>query len=159
MPLPATVPDCILVRHAHAEWPAYLGRDFDRPLTPRGLDDARETGRALRDAGILPSRIIASSARRTAQTARILIEQLGLPTGSLQLLKSLYNAEASVLRDALDAAADGGGPVLLVAHNPGISELARRLSGNETSPSLRPAEWKVFRDPTADFTVDRQTGR
>ena len=158
MPLPAAVPDCILVRHAHAEWPAYVGRDFDRPLTPRGLEDAHATGQALRDAGLLPSRIIASSARRTEQTARILSRKLGLPADSLQLLDSLYNAEAGVLKGALEASA-GSALVLLVAHNPGISELARLLSGNKSAPSFRPAEWKLFRYPAVSSAGDTQTGR
>ena len=53
---PAAVPDCILVRHAHAQWPAYQGRDFDRPLTERGVQDAHATAREIHAAGLAPRR-------------------------------------------------------------------------------------------------------
>lgn len=140
----AAVPACVLVRHAHAEWPAWRGRDFDRPLTDRGVGDAHATGRAIRNAGLLPVCIIASAARRTEQTARILMGHLQLPDAALQLLDSLYNAEAAALQGALAAAAADGALVVLVAHNPGISELARLLSAGEAAASFRPAEWRAF---------------
>lgn len=134
----------ILVRHAHAEWPTYQGRDFDRPLTERGLEESRATGREIVAAGLLPRRILASSARRTEQTARILLEYLQLPREALQLLDSLYNADAATLRAALQSGAAEGSPVLVVAHNPGISELARVLSEDRTLAPFRPAEWCAF---------------
>jgi phosphohistidine phosphatase len=143
-PFPAGSQAWILVRHAHAEWPAYRGRDFDRPLTERGLEEARATGRAITTAGLLPRCILASSARRTEQTARILLEHLNLPPDALQLLESVYNADAATLGAALRSAAGEGSPVLLVAHNPGVSELARMLSGDRTLAPFRPAEWRAF---------------
>ena len=88
-------------------------------------------------AGLLPRRILASSARRTEQTARILLEHLQLPREALQLLDSLYNADAATLRAALQSGAAEGSPVLVVAHNPGISELARVLSEDRTSGALQ----------------------
>ena len=139
-----TAPACILVRHAHAEWPEYVGRDFARPLTDRGVKEAHATGLALRAAGVSPRRIIASAARRTEQTARILVGELQLPPSSLQLLESLYNAAAPTLAQALQAAVQQGTPLLLVAHNPGISELARLMSGNGMLEPFRPAEWRIF---------------
>lgn len=143
-PPPSPVPACILVRHAHAQWPAYTGRDFDRPLTERGRREAQDTGRAIVAAGVPPQRIIASSALRTRQTALILMDCLQLPADALQLLDSLYNAQSPALWSALGASASDGAPVLLVAHNPGISELARLLSDNPSLPAFRPAEWRTF---------------
>ncbi len=72
---------------------------------------------------------MASAARRTEQTARILLEHLRLPVDRLRLLESLYNAEASVLREAIESPSDDSAVVMLVAHNPGVSELARLLAG------------------------------
>jgi len=159
MPSPAPDTACILVRHAHAEWPTYRGRDFDRPLTPRGLDDAHATGRALLAAGIVPSLLVASAARRTEQTARILMEQLRMPVDRLRLLESLYNAEAGVLRAAIEASSGDGAVVMLVAHNPGISELARLLAGADTVPSFRPAEWRAFPRSAITPAGDTPMGR
>jgi phosphohistidine phosphatase len=133
-----------LVRHAHAHWPAYIGRDFDRPLTSRGIDDAHATGQTLQAEGLAPQLIIASSARRTEQTARILMEHLQLQDDALKLLDSLYNAQAPVLQGALSTFMTDGAGLLLVAHNPGITDLARLLSDDETLPAFSPAEWRAF---------------
>jgi phosphohistidine phosphatase len=131
-------------------------------LTERGIEDSRVTGREILAAGLVPRRILASSARRTEQTARILMEQMQLPADALQLLDSLYNADATVLSAALHAAAADGSPVLVVAHNPGVSELARMLSESRTVPPFRPAEWRAFgptRAAAASSAVDTQRPR
>lgn len=141
MSAPAAVPCCILVRHAHAEWPGYRGADFDRPLTNRGIADAHAAGQAIRSSGLKPAAILASAAHRTTQTAQILIQELYLPPDALELRDSLYNADVDALRSGLEEVAASGRLVLLVAHNPGISELARLLSGDAALPHFRPAEW------------------
>jgi phosphohistidine phosphatase len=139
-----TAPACILVRHAHAQWPAYQARDFDRPLTERGLAEAHSTAKAIQAAGLAPHRIVASSAKRTEQTARILLEHLQLEPDALHLTDTLYNAEASTLLGELEVTSKGGAMVVLVAHNPGISELAQQLSGCPSLPAFRPAEWRLI---------------
>lgn len=154
MPASSTT-DCILVRHAHAEWPGWRGRDFDRPLTARGIEDARASGRALRAAGIAPRFMIASAALRTMQTARMMAEELNLPAGALGFHDSLYNADALSLQTALLEAIAAGGPVVLVAHNPGISELARLLSGDTALAPFRPADWRCVAVSSAGDTARR----
>ncbi len=146
MPAPgaARPPACILVRHAHAEWPDYRGRDFDRPLTQRGLADARAAGFAIRAAGLAPRRVISSAALRTTQTARILQDILQLPDGAVELHETLYNADARTLLAALQATVVVAGCTLLVAHNPGISELAGLLAGTPAPVPFRPAQWQAF---------------
>jgi phosphohistidine phosphatase len=135
----------ILVRHAHAEWPGYDGRDFDRPLTARGQSDAHAAGQAMRAAGHCPAVVVASPARRTRQTAEILCGELGLAAGALSLVDALYNAPGSTLRAQLRlSAADAGGPVMLVAHNPGISELGRLLGTDPHADAFAPADWRVL---------------
>lgn len=134
----------ILVRHAHADWPGYQGRDFDRPLTARGQKDAVEAARAISAAGHRPQLLLASSAVRTRQTAQIMADEFGLPHATIQLVDSLYNASAATLEEALHGVAECSGLVMLVAHNPGISELARRLAGDPAFVSFSPADWWLF---------------
>jgi phosphohistidine phosphatase len=141
----------ILVRHAHAEWPDFHGPDFDRPLTSRGLADARATGRAILAAGHRPSLLLASPACRTRQTAEILAEELQLPASAVRYVEALYNATASTLQAEVRRAARGS-LVLLVAHNPGVSNLARLLSDDPDIPPCQPAEWRVLN------LTDRDTG-
>jgi len=135
------------MRHAHAEWPGYSGGDFDRPLTARGLADAVTSARAIRAEGLVPDSLLVSPARRTRQTAEIVARELGLPSTALHFEDALYNATASTLARELRRRT-AGGRVLLVAHNPGISALARQLSGDPDRPPLAPAGWDSFALPS-----------
>lgn len=135
----------ILVRHAHADWPDYHGSDFDRPLTPRGEADAAATAQAIHAAGNLPALLLASPALRTRQTATIIAARLGLDEAGIVLLDSLYNASAEILEAELcRTMPDNGGTVMLVAHNPGISELARRLGRDSSFRPFAPAQWRLL---------------
>lgn len=134
----------ILVRHAHAEWPDYKGRDFDRPLTPQGEEDARATGRAIREAGLRPDVLLASAALRTRQTALLIAAELDLPESALRFSDSLYNAPESTIEVEAQAAAPAHGLLMVVAHNPGVSELARVLADDAKAPSYRPGDWRVL---------------
>jgi phosphohistidine phosphatase len=131
----------ILVRHANAEWPNYVGADFDRPLTPQGLADARATAAAIRDAGHRPRLLLTSPALRTMQTTEIIAATLELPDQAVLRVGELYNAAADILEAELRKALPSADMVMLVAHNPGISELARMLSGNPGFSAFRPGHW------------------
>lgn len=134
------------MRHAHAESPGYRGQDFDRPLSAQGLIDSAKAAREMRATGPAPSRIIASPARRTRQTAEAVAAELGLPASAVQYLDSLYNASITTLWNELQHAA-GGDLLLLVAHNPGISGLARQLSRDTGRQPFTPAGWGRFPAP------------
>jgi phosphohistidine phosphatase len=134
----------ILVRHAHAEWPNYRGADFDRPLTSRGLADARAAGRAIHAAGHRPTLLLASPACRTRQTAELLAGELQLPDGALRYVDNLYNATATTLEAELRKVTTAASCVVLVAHNPGVSNLARVLAEDPETPPCQPAEWRLL---------------
>jgi phosphohistidine phosphatase len=137
----AAPPLVVLVRHAHAQWPLYSGRDFDRPLTPRGEEDARVAAQAIRAADLVPTLILSSPARRTRQTADILARVLGLQGGQLLFVDALYNARPATLEAELRRVARRGTASVLVAHNPGISDLARQMSGDPQRPDFSPGGW------------------
>lgn len=118
-----------LVRHGHAAAHAE-GGDFMRPLDSRGRREVAQTPAAIRARVGAPSMILASAAVRTTETATILRDQLSGSEHTLPLLfkRSLYHADWSHLLEVLQAS-DGATPhLLLVGHNPGISELALRWS-------------------------------
>jgi phosphohistidine phosphatase len=133
----------IIVRHAHAEWPNHHGPDFERPLTDRGFAEARATARAIAAAGHRPTLLLASPACRTRQTAEILAEEFQLPLDAVHYLDSFYNATAATLEAELRRAAAPGQLVVLVAHNPGVSNLARAFLGDPAAPPCKPAEWRM----------------
>jgi phosphohistidine phosphatase len=119
----------ILLRHAKAERSAPSGRDFDRPLSPRGLNEAARAGRVLAAAGLIPDVVLVSAATRTVQTWSQ--ASPALPDAKVQVRQDLYNASSERLHAAARAEHDAK-TVLVIAHNPGIGDLAYELIASAT---------------------------
>src|SRR5690606_1895601 len=111
----------ILMRHAKAEASA-PGGDVDRALSERGRRDAAAMGRALAERGLKPDVALVSGARRTRDTWDAVSDFFG--DVDMTVSNGLYNASADVLRRAVEAAEDEAGCLLLIAHNPGVHQLA-----------------------------------
>lgn len=116
-----------LLRHAEALPAAQGAEDRDRPLSEQGRAQARMAAERLRGSGALPDRVLASPARRTRETATIVCAALSLPEPRYEA--TLYPGSTRTLLKALRALEAGVQAVLLVGHNPAISELLDRLAG------------------------------
>lgn len=118
----------ILLRHAKSDWsdPALL--DFDRPLNKRGQNNAPRMGRLLQTKGIRPDLIISSDANRALTTARLVATELGYPEAAIRQSHAMYLAPPSTLLDVLAQYGNEHAQVMLVAHNPGMTELANYAS-------------------------------
>jgi phosphohistidine phosphatase len=119
----------ILVRHAKAEKSSPTGEDFDRPLAPDGRDEALETGRRLAAAGYAPDLGLVSAARRTIQTWET--AATAFPRARVEIVRNLFNADADALLQAAEGVAERADTIAVVAHNPGVGELAARLGGGD----------------------------
>jgi uncharacterized protein (DUF952 family)/phosphohistidine phosphatase SixA len=114
----------ILLRHAEAEISA-SGGDFNRSLTARGRREAFAAGQALAAAGLIPDLVLLSPSARTVQTWDAVAQ--ALPPARVQSDPDLYHADAEGLLAAAEAA--NGDAIMLVAHNPGLHQLALELTG------------------------------
>jgi phosphohistidine phosphatase len=127
-----------LIRHAEAQRPGGRVRDdADRPLSASGRDEAGRTGAALAAAGMRLDRILTSPLMRAVQTAEILSTALR-HDGAIESLPFLrepgrWRGEIEPLLEELaqDGAGWRRGTVLLVGHNPDMSDLASALLGLE----------------------------
>lgn len=117
-----------LLRHAKSSWDNPELDDHDRALNQRGERDAPEMGRRLKERGVRPSNIIASSATRTRHTARHVARSLGFPIEFVEVERSLYHATAGRILDVIAQQDNTFHHLVVVGHNPGISDLAARLS-------------------------------
>lgn len=114
----------ILTRHAKSDWGDPTVADHDRPLNDRGRRDAPVMARRLAESGTAIERIISSTALRARTTAAAFGKALEL---EVELDHELYLASGhTLLQKAAEAEAAS---VMLVAHNPGITDLAWNLSG------------------------------
>lgn len=114
----------VIARHAKSDWGDPGLADHDRPLNARGLRDAPVMAARLAGTGFRPAEILSSTALRARTTAGFFADVLGAP---LRLDEGLYGAPGARLLAA--AAATGHRSVMVVAHDPGMTVLADRLSG------------------------------
>lgn len=116
----------LFLRHAKAVRGAPRG-DHDRDLAPRGIRDAGWAGIAMEDAGWQPALALVSDARRTRRTFDLLADAVDTPP-RLQLEPRLYDASPETILTAIATTAAEVDCLLVIGHNPGIAETARRLA-------------------------------
>jgi len=119
----------LLVRHAKSSWDDPLLADRERPLNGRGRRDAPKMGERLARRGVRPDLILASPAERAITTARILAKELDYDRDGIVVDDRLYAASVERLLKVIAGIPDRHERVLLVGHNPELSALAHRLTG------------------------------
>ncbi len=113
----------ILMRHAEAGWHINMD-DHERPLSAVGIRDAKRIGLWLKEKEYIPDEVISSTSARTRETLSCLF--LECP----QIFeKSLYLADAEQMKSTLQTLLSE--TVILLGHNPGITELAHDLMNHE----------------------------
>lgn len=116
-----------LVRHAKSSWSNPDLIDFERPLNKRGQRDAPLMGRYLAGKDLHFDLLLVSPAIRARMTAEALAEQLEIDPARLTVNKGIYQATVSELVELLRSIADIHKNVLLLGHNPAITDLANYL--------------------------------
>jgi len=151
-----------LVRHAKSSWQHNDLSDRERPLNKRGERDAPVMGKRIVAAGIRPSLIISSPATRAWTTAKIIAQAIGYPREFLQREKGVYLASLNDLLDVLVAQDAEFNNIMLVGHNPGLTEFANYLVPGVTdslptagvvSVELDQADWNLYSRPKAKLLV------
>jgi phosphohistidine phosphatase len=125
-----------LIRHAKADNPVFGQTDAERPLAPRGLADVQRLSKHLaRHNPAPPQWLWVSAATRTRQTAEPLAD---LWHSQVIYEPSLYLADTLTLLDCLQGTPDDCSSVALIGHNPGVSDLAHLLLGQEDHQTVPP---------------------
>lgn len=139
------MPTLVILRHAKAE-SAEGVQDFDRALAPRGHRDAREAGDWVNRATTRPGLVVSSPARRTVETVEEVVTAWGGEPPVIVYKESLYEATLGDLLHVVRGLDDDEPTVLLVGHDPSVSELVTDLTGHPTE--LRTAGAAVVRVPS-----------
>ena len=129
--------------------------DGARPLSDDGRSDARKLGQFLKRSGVEFDGAYASPLVRARETAEIVLQQTGgnRPV-RLELVEALTNSTATAAFQSWLAQLPTGRHVLLVGHEPTISERVRRLLG-----MVRPEALGMAKGALACVeTEDRRTG-
>ena len=151
----------LLLRHAKSSWDDPGLPDFERPLNPRGRAAAGAMRTAMAGLGLAPDQVLVSTSRRTRETLDALEPWDETPL--IEPMDALYLAPAAGLLRALQEVQPTVRSVMVIAHNPGLHELAVLLMGaspqggadarrvQEGYPSGALAEF-VVTAPWADLT-------
>lgn len=111
----------------HGEAASTQTRDFDRPLTPRGI--AYISGLRSRVPGFTADLVLCSPARRTWETAQLFLSD-AIDAAIIKFEDKIYDAPPGLLLQKLQALEPANQNVLLVGHNPGVHGLAMTLTGS-----------------------------
>ena len=117
-----------LMRHANAQWKDPQISDFDRPLNRRGISEAEAMSRRLLELNLVPTVLLASSARRAQQTADIVARELHVAARNIRSEESLYLAPAADILRLIQTTGPRIPHLMIVGHNPGITEVANLLA-------------------------------
>lgn len=118
-----------LVRHAKSDWGNSGASDFERELNERGLRDAPAMGRWLATQSVKPRIMLSSPARRALHTAEMLAEGMGFPTALIFHEPRIYEAHTGALQEIIEESDDSIDSLMLVGHNPAMTQLVNTLSG------------------------------
>ncbi|MGI9332635.1 MAG: SixA phosphatase family protein [Gammaproteobacteria bacterium] len=117
-----------LVRHAKSSWRFGGLEDARRPLNRRGLNDCLSMPARMAACVPAPDAILASDAVRTVQTAVAIAAAYDLPEDAVHLDSSLYLAgDLDMLAVCAERRWREYEHLMLVGHNPGMTELYNRL--------------------------------
>ena len=111
-------------------------------MNDRGERDASKMGERLAKRRVKPDLILSSPALRALRTAEIFAKKLDYKRKKIVVDERLYAVEADDLLGVIRELDDEAGCVMLIGHNPELTELAHRLSSNITSlPTCAVAEF------------------
>lgn len=120
-----------ILRHAKSSWDSPDLDDFQRPLNDRGEKDAPRMGKRLRKENISPDLICSSPATRALTTAQLVAEELGYKTKAIHEEPKLYHAGGDTILDVVRGFDDKHNAIMIVGHNPGMTEFANDLLNEE----------------------------
>jgi phosphohistidine phosphatase len=147
----------MLLRHAKSDRPPGVG-DHDRPLNRRGVRDAAVVGTYLAHNALIPERSLCSTAKRTRETWELVARQLPKPP-PVDFEDRLYEADPQTILTLLRGTAQKVHALLVVAHNPGIQQVALSLvaSGDVEARERLHEKFPTGALAVIDFALDEWT--
>lgn len=127
---PPSLARIYLLRHAEAGWPENGQKDFDRSLNDAGYAQAEIVTDRAADKNYSPELVICSTAQRCRQTAEAVRRTLCGEDVPFRFVDELYDSHLGTYLEIISAT-DNVGSLMLIGHNPAISETLQALIGAE----------------------------
>lgn len=143
-----------MLRHAKSSWDDPSLPDADRPLAPRGRRAAELLAAHLAAAEVRPTVVLCSSSLRTRETLAAILPALG-DALEIRIERALYGAGAAELLERLRQMPNRASSVMLIAHNPGIQDLALALAAGGPAPAGLQEKFPTGALATVEFDIER----
>ncbi|HLO90018.1 MAG TPA: histidine phosphatase family protein [Lentimicrobium sp.] len=122
-----------LMRHARASKDMNGITDYDRPLLMEGIENTQKMTDHLKSLKITIKHIVTSPAKRAMKTATTVAHGYGIRREDILSYDELYKPDIPAFEDCIFSLPDDWDHVMLVSHNPGISDFADSLIRIEES--------------------------
>lgn len=120
-----------LIRHGKSSWSDTSISDWERPLKGRGKKDALLIGYKLKEDGIIPNKIVSSSAKRAYDSAKRISDCIGYPESEIAFTDDIYFATMDQLIQIVQNLNDDWEHVFLFGHNPYFTDLANKFGNKQ----------------------------
>ena len=116
-----------IARHAKSSWDYEDISDIDRPLNPRGINNAYLMARRFTERNKLPDLIITSPANRALHTAVIYTRVLKLSWDKIVLNDNIYMGNAEEIIQLIESTDNKHNNIMVFGHNPTFTALANHF--------------------------------
>jgi phosphohistidine phosphatase len=117
-----------IVRHAKSSWEFPQLEDHERPVIPKGIRRTERVIEFLRERNIKVDLLYASHAVRSAETARMLAPAVGVEPDQIITEPEIYHGGTSALTPLIYGLPDGADSVMIVGHNPAVTDFANEYT-------------------------------
>lgn len=135
-----------LVRHAKSSWEQPDIDDMVRPLNPRGKESTILMGNWLHTQKIKPDAIISSPATRALHTALNIASWINFNKSRMDIDQAVYFGGTKAIMEKIASLDPALKDVLMVGHEPYLSELVNKLTGDELDKFPTCALYRIYWD-------------
>lgn len=142
-----------LIRHGKSSWASLAQDDFERPLNSRGLRDCDRMPAAIKSKIPRPRILLSSDAVRARMTCEAVAGEYGLADSGIQYIPALYLAGLDSLLECVGSQDNDLDHVMLVGHNPGLTDLYNHLCTQtaDNLPTFAVADLQLDIDTWSDL--------
>ncbi len=117
----------VLIRHVKSDWSS--GKpDFDRTIREDRKTDVLKITEVLKVKGIVPDGMIASPAKRTQQTAKLLANAFAYAPSHIEFVDRLYECTCEELWRVIQLPRPTLNTLFVVGHNPAITDFVNQYA-------------------------------
>ena len=143
----------ILMRHAKSDWSENVA-DFERVLNKRGRKSCLALRAWFAENNIKPDIALVSSAKRTQLTFDTIFGIPKIRPENIQHDDMLYEGDSTQIIKAIRSTASTHNTILVIAHNPSISQVAHSLcmlGQKENLPIFPTGAFAMLSFPNSEF--------